>query len=83
MSRLLKTPEEISEIVRVRIDRLAEIRNSAASIDVPLPTARPPDATGCNWDMFAFGGAATYERLIHGEVAAVRARVNLAEPVAT
>ncbi|MCB1927461.1 MAG: hypothetical protein KDH17_05435 [Rhodocyclaceae bacterium] len=83
MVRLLKTPEQIREIVRARIDRIPEIREYAARIDVPLPTPRPPDATGCNWDMLDFGCAAPYERLIHCEVAAVRARVNLAEPVAT
>ena len=40
MVRLLKTPEQIREIVRARIDRIPEIREYAARIDVPSGAAK-------------------------------------------
>ncbi len=79
MSRVLKGPEEIREIVRVRVRRITEVREDAVKIQVPLPQRTEPDRSGCNWEMYAFGGAATYEAAIRREVVAVRARVNLAD----
>jgi hypothetical protein len=77
MAREPRSAQEIQAEVHRLIHETREVRADRASVDVPLPVARPADGTGLNWWMSSFGNAMGYQRLIGSVVAEVGKRWNL------
>jgi hypothetical protein len=79
MTRQILSPEEIQKYVQVRVDYLREVQEDNAEIRIPLPSPRPADADGCNWNIDSFEGEKAYAPDVFGIVKEAQKTINLRE----
>ncbi len=77
MGRVIASASEIRRLVQARIYASTELDGHCRDCHANQIEKRAPDASGCNWELHSFNGAATCADVIARIVADLKAQYNL------